>query len=48
MELAAMCDLRVVGEDAVLGVFCRRVGIPLIDGGTCKGPVSIGRAVGVR
>ena len=32
LELAAMCDLRVVEEGAVLGVFCRRVGIPLIDG----------------
>ena len=36
LELAAMCDLRVVEEDAVLGVFCRRVGIPLIDGGTIR------------
>ncbi len=33
-----MCDLRVVEEDAVLGVFCRRVGIPLIDGGTIRLP----------
>ena len=32
LELAAMCDLRAVEEDAVMGVFCRRVGIPLIDG----------------
>ncbi|CAH2799009.1 MAG: Enoyl-CoA hydratase (EC @ Enoyl-CoA hydratase EchA5 (EC [uncultured Paraburkholderia sp.] len=36
LELAAMCDLRVVEEDAVLGVFCRRVGIPSIDGGTIR------------
>jgi enoyl-CoA hydratase len=37
-----MCDLRVVEEDAVLGVFCRRVGIPLIDGGTIRLPRLIG------
>ncbi|WP_281663597.1 crotonase/enoyl-CoA hydratase family protein [Paraburkholderia fungorum] len=42
LELAAMCDLRVVEEDAVLGVFCRRVGIPLIDGGTVRLPRLIG------
>ncbi|NPT46057.1 crotonase/enoyl-CoA hydratase family protein [Paraburkholderia sp. 1N] len=42
LELAAMCDLRVVEEDAVLGVFCRRVGIPLIDGGTIRLPQLIG------
>ena len=42
LELAAMCDLRVVEEDAVLGVFCRRVGIPLIDGGTIRLPRLIG------
>src|SRR5664279_275676 len=34
LELALWCDLRVVEEDAVLGVFCRRGGVPLIDGGT--------------
>ena len=34
LELALWCDLRVVEEDAVLGVFCRRWGVPLIDGGT--------------
>src|SRR5262249_48184455 len=33
-ELALWCDLRVVEEDAVFGVFCRRWGVPLIDGGT--------------
>ncbi|MFC6883342.1 MULTISPECIES: crotonase/enoyl-CoA hydratase family protein [Actinomadura] len=36
LELAAWCDLRVVAEDAVLGVFCRRWGIPLMDGGTIR------------
>ena len=34
LELALWCDLRVMEEDAVLGVFCRRWGVPLIDGGT--------------
>jgi enoyl-CoA hydratase/carnithine racemase len=42
LELAAMCDLRVVERSAVLGVFCRRVGIPLIDGGTIRLPRMIG------
>jgi enoyl-CoA hydratase len=42
LELAAMCDLRVVEEDAVLGVFCRRFGVPLIDGGTIRLPRLIG------
>ncbi|PRX29601.1 enoyl-CoA hydratase [Paraburkholderia sp. BL18I3N2] len=42
LELAVLCDLRVVEEDAVLGVFCRRVGIPLIDGGTIRLPRLIG------
>jgi enoyl-CoA hydratase len=42
LELAAMCDLRVVEEDAVLGVFCRRFGVPLIDGGTVRLPRLIG------
>ncbi|MCS6987309.1 MAG: crotonase/enoyl-CoA hydratase family protein [Sphingomonadaceae bacterium] len=36
LELALWCDLRVVAEDAVLGVFCRRFGVPLIDGGTVR------------
>jgi enoyl-CoA hydratase len=44
LELALMCDLRVVEEDAVLGVFCRRVGIPLIDGGTVRLPRLIGQS----
>ncbi len=42
LELALMCDLRVLDEDAVLGVFCRRVGVPLIDGGTIRLPRLIG------
>jgi enoyl-CoA hydratase len=42
LELAAMCDLRVMEEDAVLGVFCRRWGVPLIDGGTVRLPRLIG------
>lgn len=42
LELAAWCDLRVVEEDAVLGVFCRRWGVPLIDGGTVRLPQLIG------
>src|SRR5205814_6966454 len=36
MELALWCDLRVMAEDAVTGVFCRRFGVPLIDGGTVR------------
>jgi len=35
-ELAAWCDLRVAAEDAVFGVYCRRWGIPLMDGGTIR------------
>ena len=42
LELALMCDLRVMEEDAVLGVFCRRFGVPLIDGGTVRLPRLIG------
>jgi enoyl-CoA hydratase len=42
LELALWCDLRVIEEDAVLGVFCRRWGIPLIDGGTVRLPRLIG------
>src|SRR5664279_6073271 len=59
LELAAWCDLRVAEESAVLGVFCRRWGVPLIDGGTVRLPrligtsraldlVLTGRAVGAR
>src|SRR6476660_7501904 len=42
IELALWCDLRVMEQDAVLGVFCRRWGIPLIDGGTVRLPRLIG------
>jgi enoyl-CoA hydratase len=42
LELALWCDLRVAEEDAVLGVFCRRFGVPLIDGGTARLPRLIG------
>ncbi len=42
LELALFCDLRVAEEDAVLGVFCRRFGVPLIDGGTVRLPRLIG------
>ena len=44
LELAAWCDLRVAGESAVLGVFCRRVGVPLIDLGTIRLPRLIGHS----
>ncbi|WP_432092708.1 crotonase/enoyl-CoA hydratase family protein [Streptomyces sp. bgisy100] len=44
LELALWCDLRVVEEDAVFGVFCRRWGVPLIDGGTVRLPRLIGTA----
>ncbi len=42
MELALWCDLRVMEEDAIFGIFCRRWGIPLIDGGTVRLPRLIG------
>jgi len=42
LELALWCDLRVMEEDATVGVFCRRWGIPLIDGGTIRLPRLIG------
>jgi enoyl-CoA hydratase len=42
LELAIWCDLRVAEEDATLGVFCRRFGVPLIDGGTVRLPRLIG------
>jgi enoyl-CoA hydratase len=47
LELALWCDLRVAEEDAVLGVFCRRWGVPLVDGGTSRLPriVGLGRAL---
>ena len=42
LELALLCDLRVAEEDATFGVFCRRFGVPLIDGGTVRLPRLIG------
>ena len=42
LELAAWCDLRVADESAAFGVFCRRFGVPLIDGGTVRLPRLIG------
>ncbi|MCG8670705.1 MAG: crotonase/enoyl-CoA hydratase family protein [Pseudomonadales bacterium] len=42
LELAAWCDMRVAASDATLGVFCRRFGVPLIDGGTVRLPRLIG------
>jgi enoyl-CoA hydratase len=47
LELALWCDLRVVEQDAVFGVFCRRWGVPLVDGGTVRLPrvVGLGRAL---
>ncbi len=47
LELALWCDLRVMEENATLGVFCRRWGVPLIDGGTVRLPriVGVGRAL---
>jgi enoyl-CoA hydratase len=47
LELALWCDLRVAEADATFGVFCRRWGVPLIDGGTVRLPrvVGAGRAM---
>jgi enoyl-CoA hydratase len=47
LELALMCDLRVAARSATFGVFCRRFGVPLIDGGTVRLPriVGMGRAL---
>src|SRR5574341_687816 len=42
LELALWCDLRVVEKSAVFGVFCRRWGVPLIDGGTARLPRIVG------
>jgi enoyl-CoA hydratase/carnithine racemase len=44
LELALWCDLRVAARDAVFGVFCRRWGVPLIDGGTVRLPRLIGHS----
>ena len=43
LELALWCDLRVASESAVFGVFCRRWGVPLIDGGTVRLPRIVGQ-----
>jgi len=43
LELAVWCDLRVAAEDAAFGVFCRRFGVPLIDGGTVRLPRLVGQ-----
>ena len=47
LELALWCDLRVAARTAVLGVFCRRFGVPLMDGGTIRLPrlIGLGRAL---
>lgn len=42
LELALMCDLRIAGDTAIFGVFCRRWGVPLVDGGTVRLPRLIG------
>jgi enoyl-CoA hydratase len=44
LEIALWCDLRIAADDAVLGVFCRRYGVPLIDGGTVRLPRLIGES----
>jgi len=44
LELALWCDLRVAAHDAVFGVFCRRWGVPLVDGGTVRLPRLIGHS----
>ena len=43
LELALMCDLRVAARGATFGVFCRRWGVPLIDGGTVRLPRLVGK-----
>lgn len=44
LELAAWCDLRVAARDAVFGVYCRRWGVPLLDGGTVRLPRLVGHS----
>ena len=44
MELALWCDLRVMAEDAIFGIYCRRFGVPLVDGGTFRLPRLIGQS----
>ncbi|WP_121412979.1 crotonase/enoyl-CoA hydratase family protein, partial [Pseudomonas aeruginosa] len=43
LELALLADLRVMAEDAICGVFCRRFGVPLIDGGSVRLPRIVGQ-----
>jgi enoyl-CoA hydratase len=45
LELALWCDLRVAAEDAVFGVYCRRWGVPLVDGGTIRLPRLVGHSL---
>ncbi len=45
LELALWCDLRVAARDATFGVYCRRFGVPLIDGGTVRLPRLVGQSV---
>src|SRR5579885_2632768 len=44
LELALWCDLRVAARDAVFGVYCRRWGVPLVDGGTVRLPRLVGQS----
>ena len=44
MELALWCDMRVMGSDAIFGIFCRRFGVPLVDMGTIRLPRLIGQS----
>ena len=44
LELALWCDIRVAADDAIFGVFCRRFGVPLVDGGTIRLPRLIGQS----
>ncbi|MCB9373521.1 MAG: crotonase/enoyl-CoA hydratase family protein [Microthrixaceae bacterium] len=44
LELACWCDLRVAADDAVFGVYCRRWGVPLVDGGTVRLPRLVGQS----
>lgn len=44
LELALWCDLRVAARDAVFGVYCRRWGVPLVDGGTIRLPRLVGQS----
>ncbi len=48
LELALWCDLRVMEADATMGVFCRRWGVPLIDGGTVRLPRVVGQGVALE